>query len=123
MQMKAPSLLALLLLTLVLIGLSGCLASGPQKLDKEKLPPLPNNKTDCEATGGSWGLFSGGPEESCFLRTTDAGRPCTNSDQCEGACEADQEGATTGACTKRRPVMGGCHAFVENGPARTLCIE
>lgn len=47
-------------------------------------------KQECEAAGGLWGIWSNmaNAVESCNQATSDAGRECTDSSQCESYCQA-----------------------------------
>ena len=68
------------------------------------------------------------------LPTSDAGKECSSSEECEGSCIAelsgeDWEKAIEGAvyikgnCTSRRIIVG-CQAFVEDGKVNgILCID
>jgi hypothetical protein len=74
---------------------------------------------DCQSKGGIWyGHLSGrGRNTGCNLPTTDAGRPCTNRTQCQGACVPAPISDTSGAgCTCDRWMM------LPKGEA-TLCTE
>jgi hypothetical protein len=46
------------------------------------------NRTQCTAKGGQWGgcIPGRGRSPGCRLPTRDAGKACTDSDQCESAC-------------------------------------
>jgi hypothetical protein len=77
--------------------------SDEERISEDSLPELPYNEISCEESGGVWEHTSSGvgvviikTVSSCNLPTSDAGKACTNSDQCESYCEA-----------------GECHDFVE----------
>lgn len=98
------------------------------------------DKTSCEALGGSWGRIGLDVEESCNLPTSDAGKECLNSTDCEGSCIAELSKEdwdklwskvmgeeiiiyTKGKCTPWK-VTVGCHAFVEDGKVEwILCVD
>lgn len=102
---------------------------------KEKQEPIiPKDKESCEAQGGKWGNIGLSPEDVCNLPTSDAGKECSDSDECEGSCIAelskrDWDKAvygvvyTKGKCTAWK-ITVGCHAFVEDGKVEgILCVD
>lgn len=48
-----------------------------------------SSKHACESLGGKWGNFGLLKKEQCNLPTSDAGKECSDSKQCESACVAD----------------------------------
>jgi hypothetical protein len=96
----------------------------------------PGGKESCEAAGGNWVQAGLNPQEVCILPTTDAGKLCFDSSQCEGICEADPGSLaylivwrfhipfpSTGVCSAVRSSIG-CHGYVENGMVYgILCID
>lgn len=94
----------------VLIGL--LLASGVQA-SETRAPPKPTTRDACIAAGGDWDDLSGrGHITGCNLPTSDGGKACTDSGQCEGVCR-------NGRCTDHQQARG-C-GILENG--RRLCID
>jgi hypothetical protein len=90
---------------------------------KKTLSPIPEDEKECLARGGEWKRIGLSREESCNLRTSDAGAYCTDSSQCEGACIGKDVYSTYGACSERRRVAG-CHAFGTDGKVRgLLCAD
>ena len=97
---------------------------------------IPEDKETCEAQKGEWGRFGLSIKEQCNLPTSDAGKTCSNQDECEGACLVDlsQEGQdrvteqkeiieTNGRCTSWLFTYG-CNAYVEDGKvAEILCTD
>jgi len=97
---------------------------------------IPKDKATCEAQGGKWGRIGPSPRESCNLPTSDAGKVCSDSSECEGGCvanlsRADQDRITRdkavietqGKCTPWRIVVG-CMALVTDGKVRgILCVD
>lgn len=97
---------------------------------------VPKDKATCEAKGGRWGPIGIFPEEVCVLPTSDAGKICSDSKECEGICEASLSKddydrlvnyhipvLTKGACSAQRTSIG-CHAIVENGIVYgILCVD
>jgi hypothetical protein len=83
----------------------------------------------CLGQGGAWAPICRLQRPACVLTFKDAGKACTDSDQCQGNCYADlskgpQAGQpATGVCaTNSNPC--GCNARVEDGVATpTLCVD
>jgi len=88
----------------------------------------PRDKESCEAKGGLWGPIGLSPEERCNLPTSDAGKECSDSDECEGYCVAEllpeewSKSGVKGQCTAWRIVVG-CITLVEDGKAKGICID
>ena len=93
----------------------------------------PKSKEACEAMGGSWGRVGLNPEEVCNLPTSDAGKICSGSSECEGSCIADLSSEdyqkaqhenlyTNGKCTRWKMTVG-CLAFVEDGEVQNICVD
>ncbi|RMD67421.1 hypothetical protein D6817_01695 [Candidatus Pacearchaeota archaeon] len=86
----------------------------------------------CEELGGRWGIWQGESENdgrakySCNLPTTDGGKPCTDSSECESFCSAGVD-AELGARTagKCYPYLyAKCARIVENGVfAKEVCVK
>ena len=101
---------------------------------KQNITTTPTDKESCEALGGIWGRVGLSLNEECNLPTSDAGKECSDSDDCEGSCIAelskeDQDKArqgvvyTKGKCTAWKITLG-CQAFVEDGKVRgILCVD
>ncbi|MBI2110558.1 hypothetical protein HYT51_02150 [Candidatus Woesearchaeota archaeon] len=68
----------------------------------------PTDKESCEARGGEWRIWNDYPDAApeCNLPTSDAGKRCSDSSQCESYCQAP-EGAEIGA-----KVVGECYKFM-----------
>jgi len=49
---------------------------------------IPQDKETCEARKGRWGQFALTEGEQCILPTSDAGKICSSSKECEGMCIA-----------------------------------
>jgi len=80
---------------------------------KSGLPPAPTTREACLAAGGAWDDVAGrGHVHGCNLPTTDAGKACTDSQECEGACK-------NGVCSDRREARG-CGILVGG---RKLCLD
>jgi len=93
------------------------------------------DQDSCEALGGTWDRIGLSPRESCNLPTSDAGKPCSDDGECEGACIAELSDEqkdlamhgvpveTGGKCTSWR-IMVGCQARVNDGLVRgILCVD
>ncbi len=79
-------------------------------------------RADCESSGGTWKQWFMLPRGSCNYPTLDAGKACSDSDQCETKCIADEEGI--GKCNEWRYLPGGCYSFVEDGKEQPMmCID
>ena len=98
---------------------------------------VPWDKETCEARGGKWGYVGLLREERCNLPTLDAGKVCSNQNECEGACLADLSKEeqdrvtkqkeiieTKGECTSWLLTIGSCDAYVEDGKVDSiLCVD
>jgi len=96
----------------------------------------PTDNESCIAQGGIWGPIGLSPEPGCMLPTTDAGKVCRDSSECQAACvaELNQEDynnlvryqipiRTTGKCIAWRG-SAGCKSYVENGVVNgILCVD
>ncbi|MBP9233526.1 MAG: hypothetical protein KBF30_02555 [Hyphomonadaceae bacterium] len=103
-------------------------APAPQQV-VQKLTPAAD-EAGCRSQNGSWAPICRMQRPACVLSFSDAGKSCTDSDQCQGACYADAAGGAsqagtfvTGKCaTNSNPC--GCNARVEDGKASpVLCVD
>jgi hypothetical protein len=95
---------------------------------------IPQNQESCESANGIWKKIGIRPREECNLPTTDSGKICDGSRQCEGVCLADlsrenlQKGMrgklfkTNGKCSAWIKNVG-CRAYVYRGWAGVLCAD
>ena len=97
---------------------------------------FPTDQASCESVGGIWGVFDLTDTERCILPTSDAGKICTDSSQCEGPCIANitQEQysalietqvpiSATGYCSSWM-TSAGCNAYVEDGMVNGIfCVD
>jgi hypothetical protein len=95
---------------------------------------VPKDKVSCEGKGGVWKKIGIRPAEECNLPTTDAGKVCSGSNECEGVCIAElsnddlrrgMKGAlikTTGKCSSVIKVVG-CKGYVYRGWASVVCAD
>ena len=107
-------------LLLVIVGAAASVALGPRLL--------------CEAKGGQWGRIGLSPVLRCNLPTSDAGKECSDSDECEGVCMVELS-TDDGARAKRGEIIYangkcsaweitvGCHALVQDGIVVLICID
>ncbi len=95
---------------------------------------IPSDQESCEAKGGVWKKIGIRAHEECDLPTTDGGKICDGSQQCEGLCLADlskediQKGMrgklfkTSGKCSSWIKIVG-CRAYVYRGWASVVCAD
>ena len=96
---------------------------------------LPGDKNSCEEIGGYWETISFSGNGYCNKMTTDAGKECIDSDECEGHCittfsdddvqkiHENVYTKATGTCSDTL-ILTGCHGIVEDHRlAVTLCID
>ena len=128
--------LTLLLLILLAIKINKPVPSSlplPQPMETI-LTPFPQNKENCEASGGRWGRIGINPKESCNLPTKDAGKECSDSSECEGFClvylTPEQESqiaaypiSIKGKCASWK-ITVGCLALVDKGKVNGItCLD
>ncbi|GEM_PF-3208453 len=83
----------------------------------------PTTQAQCEAEGGEWRAHCGLIGDCCNFRTADAGESCTDVSQCEGACIAENEVATSGTCSEWKTTFG-CYSYMRNGQAGgAICVD
>jgi hypothetical protein len=123
-------------------------ASSKPALTVEPVKPelkIPRNQEDCDKQGGRWARHGMFPRKSCNPKTSDSGRVCTSSNQCQGVCvtglkashqqpsqERDQAEDSvkeseafikhTGTCTPYR-FWYGCHRQVHEGEIIPVCVD
>lgn len=85
--------------------------------------------TACAARGGELRRVGRMQSEQCILIYADAGKRCTDGDQCAGDCRVEGNtglaaGAATAGVCQADSDRFGCHTTVENGKAEnTLCVD
>jgi hypothetical protein len=123
--MKRSTLIAAAFAVMFIFVLAAC--SGlPEPLIVTPQPTavpvvLPDNEQDCLAQGGAWGPQGMLQQDMCDLPATDAGKPCTDSSQCQGLCLAS-DASSTGTCSPR-VLNFGCFDVIEDGVKMGLCID
>lgn len=124
-------------LWLIIILLFFFTACDNQKDNIVKKPfiKVPQDEETCIAEGGKWRKIGIAPRESCEMMTGDAGKVCSSSKDCEGACIADLTASQEAEIKKGRKVkingacsstvfVVGCRGFVEGGAVEYMtCID
>ena len=66
-----------------------------------------DNKKTCEEQGGIWSIWSNieNPIKECNLPTSDGGKECTDSSQCESYCQAPEDSEIDSS------VIGKCYEW------------
>src|SRR5262245_28927624 len=103
-------------LGIVLVCSTSCLAAAPA------------TRAECEAAGGVWGRFGLRQQELCNLPTPDAGKACSDSNDCAAACIAPSSAAVgspaQGSCYARTLLQGTCLKRVTGGIVEPpLCVD
>ena len=89
---------------------------------------VPDSQAACESAGGSWqcvGLGGEGCRKACRVRTSDEGKACRDSADCEGVCVAPRRESRVGTCSAFNTQFG-CLFYLNDirkpgSPA--LCID
>lgn len=116
---------------LVALAMAACapLEAPPLQMASVEKPVPASTRDACQAQGGDWAPICRMQQPACVLSFSDAGKACSDSDQCQGSCYADlADGPPDG-----RDVVGkcavnsnpcGCNSRVEDGKAiPTLCVD
>ena len=115
--------------TLVLAGLlAACAPQAPMGAGSGA--PTPGAEASaCAARGGTMKQVGRMQSWQCVVAYADAGKSCTDGDQCAGDCRLEGNSgiapgaATAGTCQVSSDAFG-CHTKVEDGRAGpTLCID
>ena len=104
-----------LLISTLAIGVLSC-ASRVSDLPVAK-PSQPTSEPGCVARGGEW-IFAGPQNitKYCFLKTTDGGKACKTSSQCQSECIETESG---NMCAD---YMSGCFQPTGRGTV-TQCVN
>ena len=95
----------------------------PVAIDKKKLPPIPETREECLKQKGKWDKIGLSEGEKCNLKTSDSGKTCTDSSQCEGSCLGESVSSRSGKCSSFR-ITVGCYFFVNEGKVEgQLCAD
>ena len=121
--MRAPRPIVAIIISLVL--LSACAHQGSFRFKKF----MPLSEAECEKAGGSWwspGMPGNRNPKVCDLPTSDAGRACRDSEECEGYCLSDATPIlkifVRGQCSKFQHIVG-CQGVVVRGRVATTCVD
>lgn len=110
-------------LAALFIGWSQTAATNPVK-------QVPTNAEDCRKGGGNVAHVGlPGSPQKCVITTTDAGKSCADSDECQGICLAPKNSTRgsswRGTCSKH-VVEYSCYNYVyrNGGPVvDRICVE
>ena len=107
--------------------LTACAA--PPPVQPPEPPAIPTTQSACVAAKGTWGAMGMRGLAGCSIPYADAGKTCTDGDQCRGDCrvtEPDQamgDKPITGQCQASSSPFG-CFARVEDGRSTGfLCVD
>jgi hypothetical protein len=81
---------------------------------------LDTAKAACEKCSGTWGRYGINNKERCNCKTKDAGKKCTDGNQCQGQClfdGYDNKGYENGHCSDIERVAG-CVNIVAKGQSK-----
>jgi predicted small secreted protein len=104
---------------MVLAGCNPATSTGP--LVQTPADPV----AQCAAQGGELRGVCRRQTRQCVVPYPDAGRPCTDGDQCAGDCLAPdgEPGHTAGVCQADNDPCG-CRFTIEDGrPAQGVCVD
>ena len=100
----------IVILSLVaLFALAGCKSVSEPTAPEGTPEFVEQQRTICEARGGSWGSGEDRATNICFLTPKDANEPCTQASDCEGQCLARSR-----TCAPVMPLLG-CHDVFMSG--------
>lgn len=105
-------------------------ACSPQTTGTASDAPMQSaDAASCAARGGTMKQVGRMQSWQCVISYADAGKRCTDGDQCQGDCRIEGNSgvtpgtAATGVCQATSDRFG-CHTTVEDGKAGpTLCID
>jgi hypothetical protein len=109
-----------LLSLIITLAAFACACSQPSPASSVTKPVVPKTEAACLAQGGSWttlGLPSPNKPKICDLKTTDAGKACTDTTHCQGICLAPAD-AANGATA-----AGSCSPYVANFGNVSLVVD
>ncbi len=114
--MRVPIVLAMSVLL-------GCTANPPKPV-----LAVPATEAACNASSGAWlcrGLPGDGCRKACRIPTTDAGKTCRDSSECEGGCIAPSQSSRRGTCSAFN-LYWGCQFYLDNirkAGQLALCVD
>ncbi len=118
-----------ILLACLALLIAGCTPVSPAVTDPVK-PMQSAEAGACTARGGTLRPVGRMQSIQCIIRHADAGKRCTDGNQCEGDCRvegnsgiAEGRPVTSGVCQVDSNRFG-CFTTVKNGRAEaTLCVD
>jgi len=116
---------------LVALAVSACapLEQTPPQTNSVEKPVPASTQSACLSQGGDWAPICRMQQPACVLGFSDAGKACTDSDQCQGNCYASlSDGPPDGRAVAGQCAVNsnpcGCNVRVEDGKATpTLCVD
>jgi len=119
----------LILATFALLATACTPMTSPTPEPATTLPGQSAEATSCAARGGEIRRVGRMQSQQCIILYSDAARPCTDGDQCQGDCRLGEKGertpgaAATGQCQVDSDRFG-CNTTIENGRVEnTLCVD
>jgi hypothetical protein len=91
---------------------------------RAKRAALPSDASACRALGGTWTSF-GNMYEFCRVMTSDSGKACKSSADCQGVCLArstERNSGTFDSCSKEI-LLHGCYEARESDHVSTVCQD
>jgi|GEM_PF-1415939 len=104
------------ILIIILILIACALIVGVILYSTQEVEEVVDMAAECEEQGGHY-TIGGSGMPFCYLPTADAGNPCTDNDECESFCVAEEESATEGTCYPETP-FSGCWWVLEDGATK-----
>jgi putative hemolysin len=121
------------ILILTALMISACApAAAPMGGSDAPAAPQASAADSCARQGGTLQPVGRMQSIQCVVRYSDAGKRCTDGDQCQGDCRMPEATAPTppegsavsGVCQTRSSDRFGCYTRVENGrAASTICVD
>lgn len=117
-------------LAILLLALTACTpVAGPAPSSPTPVA-LAADPAACKAAGGGIRPVCRMQQAACVIAYKDAGKACTDSDQCQGRCVTGDEGdapvagsATIGLCEADSDPCGCSTEVIGGKAASTLCID
>ena len=114
------------LLIVLALGLAGCgPVAGAGSAGSEPTASAGADPVACAAAGGEVRGVCRMQTQQCVIPYADAGKPCTDGDQCAGDCLAPdgEPGRTAGQCQADNDPCG-CRFTIEDGrPGQGICVD
>ena len=102
----------------LLLVLSACAVPA----DPPPGPPPAATAENCAAAGGEWRPVCRTQRPMCVRAYKDAGKVCTDSNQCDGRCVGEGEDVKSGVCEADNDPCG-CATEMIAGRPRTICVD